>query len=107
MRTYKQLTYEQRCQIEALKKSGISQQAIATLIGVSQPSVSRELARNTGERGYRHNQAQQKSIERRQTTVNPHKMTAELIDEIEDKLWQKWSPEQISGLATHESRYLH
>jgi transposase, IS30 family len=115
MRTYKQLTYEQRCQIEALKKSGISQQAIATLIKVSQSSISRELSRNTGERGYRHNQAQQKSIERRQSTVKPHKMTAELVDEIEDKVWQKWSPEQISGwllmnqgvCISHESIYRH
>jgi transposase, IS30 family len=97
MRTYKQLTYEQRCQIEALKKSGISQQAIAALLTVSQSCVSRELSRNTGLRGYRHDQAQRKSIARRQATAKPYKMTAELIDEIDDKLFLKWSPEQISG----------
>ena len=115
MGTYKQLTYEQRCQIEALKKSGNSQRAIAALIKVSQSSISRELARNAGERGYRHNQAQQKAIERRQATVKPHKMTAELIDEIEDKLWLKWSPEQISSWLlmnqdisiSHECIYRH
>ncbi|MDP0561407.1 MAG: hypothetical protein QS721_03350 [Candidatus Endonucleobacter sp. (ex Gigantidas childressi)] len=28
------------------------------IIGTNQPTVSRELARNTGERGYRHRQAQ-------------------------------------------------
>lgn len=97
MRTYKQLTYEQRCQIEALKKSGISQQAIASLVTVSQSSVSRELSRNTGLRGYRHDQAQRKSIARRLATAKSYKMTAELIDEIDDKLFLKWSPEQISG----------
>jgi transposase, IS30 family len=115
MRTYKQLTYEQRCQIEALKKSGISQQAIAKLIGVSQSSVSRELSRNTGLRGYRHDQAQRKSIERRQATAKLHKMTAPLIDEINDKLFLKWSPEQISGwllvnkrvCISHEIIYQH
>ena len=115
MGTYKQLTYEQRCQIEALKKSGISQQAIAAIISVSQSSVSRELSRNTGLRGYRHRQAQQKSIERRQATAKPYKMTAELIDEIDDKLYLKWSPEQISGwllveqeiCISHESIYQH
>jgi hypothetical protein len=32
MKPYKQLTYEQPCQIEVLKKSGISQQEIAALI---------------------------------------------------------------------------
>ena len=115
MRTYKQLTYEQRCQIEALKKSGISQQCIATLICVSQSSISRELSRNTGERGYRHQQAQRKSVERRQATAKPHKMTAELIDEIEDKLLIRWSPEQVSGWLllnqnisiSHERIYQH
>lgn len=115
MRTYKQLTYEQRCQIEVLKKSGISQQAIATLIGINQSSVSRELSRNTGLRGYRQNQAHRKSVERRQATAKPHKMTPILIDEIEDKLLLKWSPEQISGWLlmnqdlsiSHESIYRH
>lgn len=97
MKTYKQLTYEQRCQIEALKKSGISQQAMARLLAVSQSSISRELSRNTGLRGYRHDQAHCKSIARRLATAKAHKMTAELIDEIEDKLFLKWSPEQISG----------
>lgn len=115
MGTYKQLTYEQRCQIEALKKSGISQQAIATIICVSQSSVSRELSRNTGLRGYRHGQAHRTSIERRQATAKPYKMTAGLIDEINDKLYLKWSPEQISGwllveqeiCISHETIYRH
>lgn len=66
MRTYKQLTYEQRCQIEVLKKSSISQQEIAVLITVSQPSVSRELSRNMGLRGYRPNQAHRKAVEWKQ-----------------------------------------
>lgn len=115
MRTYKQLTYEQRCQIDALKKSGMSQQAIADVIQVNQSSISRELSRNTGLRGYRHKQAQQRTQERRKATVVRHKMTAELIDEIDDKLWKKWSPEQISGWLlvnngtdiSHESIYRH
>ncbi|MDP0562098.1 MAG: helix-turn-helix domain-containing protein [Candidatus Endonucleobacter sp. (ex Gigantidas childressi)] len=45
--TYKQLAYEQRCQISALKKSVCSQREIAEIIGTSQFTVSRELARNT------------------------------------------------------------
>ena len=115
MRTYKQLTYEQRCQIEALNKSDLSQKAIAAIIKVSQSCISRELSRNKGERGYRHNQAQRKAVTRRQLTAKPYKMTAELIDEIEDKLIVKWSPEQISGwllveqdvCISHEAIYQH
>ena len=57
--TYQQLTYEQRCQISALKKRGCSQREIAETVGTSQSTVSRELARNTGNRGYRHRQAQE------------------------------------------------
>jgi len=115
MRTYKQLTYEQRCQIEALKKSGISQRAIADVIGVSQSSISRELSRNTGIKGYRHKQAQQTAAERRRATIKAHKMTEELIDKIEHYLYQDWSPEQISGWLlftedieiSHERIYQH
>ena len=115
MSTYQQLTYEQRCQIEALKNSGLNQQEMADVMEVSQSTISRELSRNTGERGYRHIQAQRKTVERRLATVKPHKMTAELIDEVEDKIYQKWSPEQISGwlafeeVATisHERIYQH
>ena len=115
MSTYRQLTYEQRCQIEALNKSGMNQRGIAEVIGVSQSSISRELARNTGERGYRHQQAQRKTVDRRRATHKPHKMTAELIDIIEHYLYQDWSPEQISGwlLVTelteisHEQIYRH
>ncbi len=40
--------------IYALKKTSLTQQQIADIIGVSQATVSRELSRNTGERGYRH-----------------------------------------------------
>ena len=58
MKHYKQLTYEQRCQIEALKKSGHSQRHIGRVVGVDQGTISRELRRNTGQRGYRHKQAQ-------------------------------------------------
>lgn len=42
MTKYKQLTYEQRCQIEALNKSGSTQRLIASTVGVSQATISRE-----------------------------------------------------------------
>jgi hypothetical protein len=38
------------------------------------------MLRNTGLRGYRHDQAQRKSIARRQATAKQHKMIAELLD---------------------------
>jgi len=112
---YKQLTYEQRCQILVLKKRNCSQREIAETIGVSQPTVSRELTRNTGDRGYRHKQAQEKAAQRRKDAAKPTKMTPAMISTIERKLRLEWSPEQISGwllehreqLISHESIYLH
>jgi transposase, IS30 family len=114
MSSYKQLTYEQRCQIEVLKKSGFTQQRIADAVGMDQSTICRELRRNTGLRGYRHRQAQLKTNERRDQAVRPSKMTALMIALIDAKLGQYWSPEQISGwleLAhnkrlSHESIYL-
>lgn len=113
--TYQQLTYEQRCQISALKKRNCSQREIAETVGTSQPTVSRELARNTGKKGYRHKQAQEKSDRRRAEAVKPLKMTPEMIGVIEAKLRIEWSPEQISGwlleereqLISHETIYLN
>ncbi len=69
MRTYHQLTQEQRYQIYALKKTGHSLAEMATVIGVHKSSVSRELKRNRGKRGYRPQQAQSLALERRQKSV--------------------------------------
>lgn len=115
MSNYKQLTYEQRCQIEVLNKSGMTQQEIADAVETSQPTVSRELKRNTGQRGYRHKQAQGKAEERRHNANKSVKMTEQMIARIELKLSEKWSPEQISGglsdehgvTLSHERIYQH
>jgi IS30 family transposase len=115
MRTYQQLTYEQRCQIWAFKNSEFSQRKIADLIGVSQSTISRELNRNKGQKGYRYKQAQQKSESRRLAAKLPTKMLPSLIELINTKLRIEWSPEQISGWLkadqqqsiSHESIYQH
>jgi transposase, IS30 family len=109
MSSYKQLTYEQRCQIEILKKSGLSQQLIAKAVEANQSTISRELRRNMGERGYRHKQAHSKACDRRLQALKPTKMTTSLIALIDEKLREQWSPEQISGwlLVEHKSCISH
>lgn len=115
MRTYKQLTYEQRCQIEVLKKRGFTQKEIAKTVNCSQPTISRELSRNRGQRGYRHKQAQRRATRRRCSAAKAIKMTDGMIEQIEQKLREKWSPEQISGWLwveqseklSHERIYQH
>ena len=105
MKTYKQLTYEQRCQIYALKKTGLSQSKIAKQLNIHQSTISRELHRNAGKRGYRFKQAQDASDQRRRSARKSLKMTPELIVLINNKIEEKWSPEQISGwLKTEKKR---
>jgi IS30 family transposase len=110
---YHQLTYEQRCQIVALKKRGDNASKIAKVLGVNRSSISRELRRNSGQRGYRYEQAHSKAVERKFS--NPSKMTPQMTILIEEKLRLQWSPVQISGWlkkqhldsVSHETIYKH
>ncbi len=52
MRTYAQLTQKQRYQIYALLKAENNQTEIAILINVHKSTISRELRRNRGLKGY-------------------------------------------------------
>ena len=102
MRTYHQLTQEQRYQIYALKKTKHSLAEIADVIGVHKSSVSRELKRNRGKCGYRPQQAHELASGRRQKSVPS--ITAEVWAVVERLLRQDWSPEQISGRLKKEQK---
>ena len=95
MRTYKQLTQEQRYQIYALKKMGHNQTEIANCIGVDKSTISREVERNQGLRGYRPKQAHSLAMNRRRRGQS--RIQAETRMLIEEKICLDWSPEQISG----------
>ena len=115
MKTYNQLSYEQRCQISILIKTGFSQQIIADAVGVSQSTISRELKRNIGQRGYREKQAQNCCKIRRKSAKKAIKMSASMVALVQSKLEEKFSPEQISGwllkergeYLSYETIYLH
>ena len=96
MREYRQLTEEDRSEIYAMKQAGKEQNMIAAVLGVHPSTISRELTRNTGLRGYRPKQAQQKTLHRRFTARKAVKMIPETIDYIESKLAEEHSPEQIA-----------
>ena len=97
MRKYHQLTAYQRYPIYALKKAGHAQQTIASTLEVSPSTISRELRRNRGQRGYRPRQAHQHALTRRRQKAQVTKMTPEVVEQIEADLRQEWSPEQIAG----------
>jgi IS30 family transposase len=98
MRPYRRITYEDRCQLYALRKVGKTQAEIGQALGFSQGTVSRELARNTGGRGYRFQQAQHTAQARQQQTRHqPRKLTSRVRRAIARKMRaERWSPEQIS-----------
>ena len=112
--TYTQLTQEQRYQIYALLKMEHSQTKIANVIGVHKSTISREIRRNRGKRGYRPKQAHRISVKRRRDKV-PKRITLETWSRIDEKLLQDWSPEQVSGWlknntdvkVSHEWIYQH
>jgi len=107
MRTYKQLTQEQRYQIYALKKMGHYQTEIAKCIGVGKSTISRELKRNHGQRGYRPKQAHSLAISRRKQGQRRIQSVTWAL--IEAKIRLDWSPEQISGwlLKHHRIQVSH
>lgn len=95
MRTYHQLTQAQRYQIYALRKTKHSLAEIADVVDVHKSTVSRELRRNRGKRGYRPQQAHELALERKPKAVT--RITTEVWAVVEKLLRQEWSPEQISG----------
>ena len=112
--TYTQLTQEQRYQISALLKTEHSQIKIATVVGVNKSTISREVRRNRGERGYRPKQAHRFAKRRRRKRVKK-RISLATWTTVEDKLRQDWSPEQVSGWlkkntdtsVSHEWVYQH
>jgi IS30 family transposase len=94
MRTYTQLTREQRYQIYALLKAGHKQSEIARFIKVHKSTVSRELRRNRGQKGYRPKQAHQFALNRRKKAR--YRIEASTWILIEALICQEWSPEQVS-----------
>ena len=93
--SYTQLAQEQRYQIYALLKIGHNQTEISEVIGSHKSTISRELRRNCGLRGYRPKQAHFKALSRH--NHGPARIFRETWEMIAAKLRLDWSPEQISG----------
>ena len=94
---YTHITREERYQIYALKKAGHKQYEIAEVLKRSESTISRELSRNCGRRGYRPKQAHGKSVERQ--SINARTIDDATWQFAQDRLLEQWSPEQISGHA--------
>jgi len=105
---YTQLTEGERYQIYALLKEGFTQKAIAHNLKRHPSTISRELRRNKGLKGYRHKQANKLAVERRGSAKKSIKLTAQVQGWIETLIKQDLSPEQISSyLQKHRGVKLH
>jgi IS30 family transposase len=105
---YKQLTENERYQIYVMKKAGHEQKVIATLLGRSPSTISRELQRNQDLRGYRPAQAQRMVDARRREARKAYKVTGEVMDWIDRLIRQELSPQQVVDyLRRHKNLSLH
>ena len=93
---YTQMTERERYQIKAYLTAGYTQKAIANELNRTPSTISRELKRNRGLRGYRPQQAQRLANERKQR--HSHLVISDTTWRIIVSLLKEdWSPEQING----------
>lgn len=95
--SYRHITETERYQIHVLLKAGHSLSEIAAALERHKSSISREIRRNTGQRGYRPKQAQEFAIERGLNSRIRYRISKATQKEIQRRLRQEHSPEQISG----------
>lgn len=92
------VTFEERRLLYGLKQKGKSPTEIAELMGRHRSTIYRELDRNSGQRGYRPQQAQRLADERRLASRRPRKMDDPDVQRyVEERIEKLWSPEQIAG----------
>ena len=100
--SYVHLSPEERYYIEVERKRGISIHKIAKALGRHHSTILRELSRNTGERGYRHKQANRLTEARHRNKAKAVKLSVEIKQRIAEHLREDWSPEQIAGRLKQE-----
>ena len=106
---YKHLSQAERYQIYDLINSRHDQTQIAKLLVRHKSTISRELKRNTGSRGYRPKQACQFSVERALNSRNAPTFELWVREEACSLVRMQWSPEQIAARLpiSHETLYQH
>jgi len=104
---YNHLSQNERYQIFALMKAGLNQTQVALTLGRSKSTISREIERNSGLKGYRPKQATLKSEVRALGSRNAKKVSVDTLKSAFDLVRQEWSPEQIAGTMniSHETVY--
>lgn len=119
--SYRQLTLDERYQIQALRKQKMCAASIARQLGRHRSTVIRELRRNSVQSQefadrYIALMAQQAFVQRRKEKARKQRrIRAELQELVEQKIRLTWSPQQVSGRLwlergirlSHETIYQH
>ena len=96
---YQQLTEGQRYQIALLYEDNFTLAEIGRRLGVNKSTISREVRRNKASDGYKPDKAQ-RLCELRRSSSAKRCICPKTVDFVEFALGWKWSPEQISAVAT-------
>lgn len=102
MSGYRRVTKEDRLRIKDALDMGLTRTEIADKLGFHKSTISREIGRNTGGRGYRPKQAQGLAVGRQQYRNKLRKWNKALEKRVVKLLKKKWSPEQISERLRQE-----
>ncbi len=100
---YKRMTAEERTLIYRWGQEGQKQREIARLLSRNPGSISREIKRNTGLRGYRPKQAHEMA-QAQAKRPGPRRFTDEVRADAEARLKEGWTPAIIGGRARLEGR---
>jgi IS30 family transposase len=113
--TYTHLTQDERYQIHALKRQGVSLARIAAELERSRSTITRELKRNAGAAGYKPAQAHAVARTRQCNRRNAKQFSPQQWAHVHTYLRLHLSPQQCSGrlklekaiTISHECIYLH
>ena len=98
MRTYHQLTSEERYALSMLRKQGHTQAQIARTLGRHRSTISREVRRNSRkDGGYRPSTAHDFARWRRSRSRRNQRFDADAWALVVECLELQWSPDQIAG----------
>lgn len=101
--TYKRVTAGERESIARWVQEGETQREIARRLWRDAGSISREIGRNSGLRGYRSKQAHEKA-QSQSKRAGPRRFTDTVRADVEAKIKDRWTPAMICGRARLEGR---
>ncbi|MFM7457684.1 MAG: hypothetical protein ACKO3R_03355 [bacterium] len=108
MSKYNHITEAMRQKIEAMLIFMPIQKNIARAVGISEGALSLELKRNKHPSGtYSAEYAEAQARKRRKSSKIRTVLTGRVVEYIETKLKEYWSPDQISNAGKLESKKPH